>query len=75
MSVDGWYRAEGSQAVFGFCVTHGRVTTVAPYGRRWLLGCTWADAWAKLHAQGYEIVSLRHGRQVHGDQSKPDAAK
>src|SRR5262245_62328606 len=56
--IDGWYRAEGSRATFAFLVAHGRVIKVAPYGRRWLHGKTWAEAWETLHAQGYEVARL-----------------
>ena len=58
--VDGWYRAESSRAVFAFHVNKGIVTETAPYGRRWLMGLSWAEAWEKLHASGFEVSRMRH---------------
>ena len=57
--VDGWYRASGRRATFGFRVDGGRVVETAAYARSWLRGLTWAAAWEKLHASGFDVSSLR----------------
>jgi hypothetical protein len=52
---DGWYYATSPKATFGFEIDRGRVTAVAPYGRRWLLGRTDEEAVAALGDKGYVL--------------------
>jgi len=57
-TIDGWYRASGPRATFAFKVTRGVVTRTAPYGRKWLHGLTWAQAWEALQRQHYDVGRL-----------------
>jgi hypothetical protein len=57
--VDGWYRASSGRATFAFCVTHGVVVEAAPYGKRMLMGRSWADAWEYLNNAGFTVSRLR----------------
>jgi hypothetical protein len=57
--VDGWYRAEGNRATFAFCVTHGRVIEAAPYGRKMLVGRSWADAWEYCQSHGFNVSRMK----------------
>jgi hypothetical protein len=57
--IDGWYRASGNRATFAFNVTHGVVTEAAPYGKRMLVGRSWAEAWEYLDRAGFSVSRMR----------------
>jgi hypothetical protein len=56
--VDGWYRAVGARATFGFRVENGEVVECAPYGRKIIMGLQWGTAYMKLERGGFTIESL-----------------
>jgi hypothetical protein len=55
---DGFYRATGSYATFGFRVTHGRVAQAAPIARSWLAGQSWPEARHRLAMRGFSVSKL-----------------
>ena len=62
---DGFYRAEGSYATFGFKVVSGRVAQAAPIARSWLQGESWPEASHRLRMRGFNVTKL--GQRTRAD--------
>jgi hypothetical protein len=59
MAADGFYRASGPRATFGFTVVRGLVVSCAPYGRKTMLGRPIQHVLEKLQRHGYQVQLLR----------------
>ncbi len=58
-NVNGVIRVSTARAVLGVLVSGGRVSEVAPYGRRWrVVGMDAREAWIYLASQGYRLEWL-----------------
>ena len=54
-----WYVAASTRATFAFCLVDGRVTKVAPIGRRWMQGRAYDERLAaKLQRNGYTVTRM-----------------